>query len=238
MPSTAITRPTRSGPAARVRIVMPSGISMPPPRPCSTRKATSISRLVAVAQSTEPAVKSSDREQVEPLGAEPVGRPAGQRDHAGQGQRVAGHRPGDLGRGGVELALEGLQRDRDDGDVEDRHDRAEHDDAGDHQDALVELVGVAAGRDVGGALLQVCGHRGMVPVATDDDPLLSFRRGAGSPLSAVEVLDTGQARAAPRAERPRAGLDVAHHPQQLRHVSRARSSADQPRSASADSSPG
>lgn len=33
MPSTAITRPTRSGPAARVRIVMPSGISMPPPRP-------------------------------------------------------------------------------------------------------------------------------------------------------------------------------------------------------------
>ena len=37
MPSTAITRPTRSGPAARVRIVMPSGMSMPPPRPWSTR---------------------------------------------------------------------------------------------------------------------------------------------------------------------------------------------------------
>ena len=59
MPSTAITRPTRSGPAARVRIVMPSGISMPPPRPWRTRKATSISSEVAVAQSTDPAVKST-----------------------------------------------------------------------------------------------------------------------------------------------------------------------------------
>ena len=32
---------SRSGPAARVMIVMPSGISMPPPRPCRTRKAIS-----------------------------------------------------------------------------------------------------------------------------------------------------------------------------------------------------
>ena len=55
MPSTAITRPIRSGPAARVMIVMPSGISMPPPRPCSTRNAMSSSMLVAVAHSTEPA---------------------------------------------------------------------------------------------------------------------------------------------------------------------------------------
>ena len=58
MPSTAMTRPIRSGPAARVRIVMPSGISMPPPRPWRTRKVTSISRLEAAAQSTEPAVNS------------------------------------------------------------------------------------------------------------------------------------------------------------------------------------
>ena len=40
-PMIAITRPTRCGPAARVRIVMPHGISMPPPRPCRTRKAIS-----------------------------------------------------------------------------------------------------------------------------------------------------------------------------------------------------
>ena len=67
MPSTAITRPTRSGPAARVRIVMPSGISMPPPRPCRTRKRTSISSDVAAAQSTEPAVKSATASSLEML---------------------------------------------------------------------------------------------------------------------------------------------------------------------------
>ncbi len=55
-PSTAITRPIRSGPAARVMIVMPSGISMPPPRPWRTRNAVSISMLLAAAQSTDPAV--------------------------------------------------------------------------------------------------------------------------------------------------------------------------------------
>ena len=58
-PRIAITRPSRSGPAARVRIVMPSGISIPPPRPWRTRKATSISRLVAVEQSADPAVNST-----------------------------------------------------------------------------------------------------------------------------------------------------------------------------------
>ena len=58
-PRIAITRPSRSGPAARVRIVMPSGISMPPPRPWSTRKATSISSVVAVEHSAEPAVNST-----------------------------------------------------------------------------------------------------------------------------------------------------------------------------------
>jgi hypothetical protein len=81
-----------------------------------------------------------ERQQVQPLGAEAVGRPAGQRDHARQRERVAGHRPGDLRRGGGELLLEGPQRHRDDGDVEDRHDGAEDDDAGDDEDAPVETV--------------------------------------------------------------------------------------------------
>ena len=57
MPRTAMSRPIRFGPAARVMIVMPSGMSMPPPRPCRTRKATSISMLFALAHSTEPATK-------------------------------------------------------------------------------------------------------------------------------------------------------------------------------------
>ena len=99
------------------------------------------------------------REHVEPLGAEPVGRPAGQRDHRGEGQRVAGHRPGDLRRRGVEDLLEGGQRDADDGDVEDRHDRAEHHDAGDEQDVLVELVGGRSGRHRGRLGRGLGGHR-------------------------------------------------------------------------------
>ena len=53
-PRMAINRPIRCGPAARVMIVMPSGISMPPPRPCSTRKPISAPMLQAVAQSTDP----------------------------------------------------------------------------------------------------------------------------------------------------------------------------------------
>ena len=54
MPRTAISRPIRSGPAARVMIVMPIGMSMPPPRPCSTRYATSCWIESAVEHSAEP----------------------------------------------------------------------------------------------------------------------------------------------------------------------------------------
>ena len=40
-------------------IVMPSGMSMPPPRPCRARKPISIPIEVAMAHSVEPRVKSS-----------------------------------------------------------------------------------------------------------------------------------------------------------------------------------
>jgi hypothetical protein len=53
---TDMTRPTRSGPAALVRIVMPIGISMPPPRPCSTRNRISDSTDHAMPASAEPAM--------------------------------------------------------------------------------------------------------------------------------------------------------------------------------------
>ena len=53
-PMIAITRPTRCGPAARVRIVMPSGMIMPPPKPCRTRKKISDSELQASPDSIEP----------------------------------------------------------------------------------------------------------------------------------------------------------------------------------------
>jgi hypothetical protein len=40
-PIRAMTRPIRCGPAARASIVWPSGMIMPAPRPCTTRKAIS-----------------------------------------------------------------------------------------------------------------------------------------------------------------------------------------------------
>ena len=85
---------------------------------------------------------------VEALGAEAVGSPPCQRDDRREGERVGRHRPRHLGVRGVELVLEGRQRDAHDGDVEDGHDRAEHDDTGDLQDGGVELV--TAGRRAGG----------------------------------------------------------------------------------------
>ncbi len=58
-PMMAMTRPTRPGPAARVRMVMPAGISMPPPSPCRTRKKISDSADQAAPQSAEPATNSA-----------------------------------------------------------------------------------------------------------------------------------------------------------------------------------
>lgn len=58
-PRMAMRRPIRSGPAARVMIVMPSGMSMPPPRPWRTRKKTSISMELAIAHRADPRVKSA-----------------------------------------------------------------------------------------------------------------------------------------------------------------------------------
>ena len=185
-----------------------------------------------MAQSTEPAVKSSDGEQVEPLGAEAVGRPAGQRDDAGQGQRVAGHGPGDLGRGGVELALEGLERDGDDGDVEDGHDRAEDDDARDHQDVLVELVGVVRLVLAGLSLGVVVTREGYGCHRQPPNPfgcaLRSPSRGGWSPSRS-----SIRARLGPRrcwiSRAPDSTSRITRR--MLRQVSRARSSSDQPRSA-------
>ena len=59
MPMTAITRPTRSVPAARVRIVMPAGMIMPPPKPWRMRKKISDSADQARPDSTEPSANSA-----------------------------------------------------------------------------------------------------------------------------------------------------------------------------------
>ena len=82
--------------------------------------------------------EEGDREHVEPLGAEAVGGPAGERDHGRQRERVAGRRPTGSSSAGVEVSRERVDGDVDDRHVEDRHDRAEHDDGGDEEQRAVE----------------------------------------------------------------------------------------------------
>lgn len=55
----AITLPMRCGPATCAMISWPTGMIMPPPTPCSTRKATSASVEPATAHNAEPAVNST-----------------------------------------------------------------------------------------------------------------------------------------------------------------------------------
>jgi hypothetical protein len=52
-------RPTRSGPAARARIVCASGMMSPPPSPCTTRNAIRLPEDQASPQSTEPVMNST-----------------------------------------------------------------------------------------------------------------------------------------------------------------------------------
>ena len=54
-----IRRPSRPGPASRVKIMNPSGISMPPPMPCTTRNMMSCRIFDANAHSSEPSVNAS-----------------------------------------------------------------------------------------------------------------------------------------------------------------------------------
>ena len=92
--------------------------------------------------------EEGERGEVDALGAEAVGGPAGRRDHRGERQGVAGDDPLDRRQRGVEVDRQPVDRDVDDRRVEDRHDRPDHDDGRDHQGVAVERVGVC-GRGCG-----------------------------------------------------------------------------------------
>ena len=54
-----IRRPSRQGPASRVKIMNPSGNSIPPPMPCTIRKRISDTMFHASAHSSEPRVNAT-----------------------------------------------------------------------------------------------------------------------------------------------------------------------------------
>jgi hypothetical protein len=128
----------------------------------------------------------AEREQqqgqhVEPLGAEPVGGPATERDHRGQRQGVPGHGPGDLRVRGVELGLEGGQRDAHDGDVEDRHDRAENHHTGDLEHGGVQRLGRRGG------LISHKGLQGVGDGARNEVTMVSSGSGGQHPLFSISL---------------------------------------------------
>jgi hypothetical protein len=58
-PITDITRPTRFGPATCVSRLIPTGMIMPPPKPCNTRKTISDSADHASPHSADPMPNSA-----------------------------------------------------------------------------------------------------------------------------------------------------------------------------------
>ena len=58
-PISAMTLFILSGPAVRAMIVCPTGMIMPPPSPCSTRKATSTPADQASPQAADPVMNSA-----------------------------------------------------------------------------------------------------------------------------------------------------------------------------------
>jgi hypothetical protein len=89
--------------------------------------------------------EEDDRGQPHAAGAEALGGPAGERDDHGQGEQVAGGHPLHVIERGVEVDAQRLQGDVDDRGVEDRHDRADHDDGRDDGEVAIDP-------QVGGAL--------------------------------------------------------------------------------------
>ena len=88
-PMMLMTRPMRCGPAARARIDWPTGSSMPPPMPWSTRKAMSELADQARPHRLEPMMKRAERGHPDQLRPEAVDGPAGDGDDQGQGEQVA-----------------------------------------------------------------------------------------------------------------------------------------------------
>ncbi len=160
-PTTLITRPMWRGPAACASVIIPTGMIMPPASPWSTRKAISEFALQARPQSALVITKPADDGHPDALGAEALGRPAGQRDHGREREQVAGRDPLDRGERRVQVLRERLERDVHDRRVEDRHDRTDHDDDRDRADLRRQAVRVAHRRaSTGGwALARAVGAR-------------------------------------------------------------------------------
>ena len=154
-PITAITRPTRCG--ARGAREDRHARRHDHAAAEALQDAEGDQRLRRPGQTRErrAAGEQAERDHVQPLGAEAVGGPAGERDHRRERERVAGRDPLDRRQRRLELARERVDRHVDDRHIEDRHDRAQDDDGG-HEHQLAVQPGAGLAR---------CGGRGSHPTS-------------------------------------------------------------------------
>ena len=96
------------GPAALTRIIWPIGISRPPPE--ALQHARGDERLERPGEAAERGAGGEEhqRDDVEAAGAEAGRGPAGDRDHGGEREHVAGDDPLDAVERGVELLRESV----------------------------------------------------------------------------------------------------------------------------------
>ena len=153
--TTPITRPMRLGPATWAMISCATGMIMPAAR--ALQDAAEHKRGGRVRHRAQ---RRADREEHErseidlPRPEAPRG-PAGDGDHRGEREQVAGDHPLDLRDRTVQVVPERVQRDVHDRRVEDRHDHAE--DHHTRDDPHVALDAVLGGG--GGGVRGHCSHR-------------------------------------------------------------------------------
>jgi len=144
-PITLITRPIRCGPAAWARMVLPDRQDHPGAEPLQHPEGNQRPKRPRRPGQHRTRQEQQQREDPRSPGAEPLGRPPGQRDHGGEGEHVAGHHPLDGRDRGAQVAGQGRDGDVHDGQVEHRHDRPEDDDAGEHEDLAAQPLAPPGG---------------------------------------------------------------------------------------------
>ena len=124
------------GGKARNIIATPTGVSIPPPIPCTIRNAISWPIDWAKPHIIEPITNSGERREQHSLRAEAIAEPTAGRDPHRQRERVSEDDPVD-GVGG-ELLADRAQGDVDDRHVEDVEEQRRHEDGGDDELVLDE----------------------------------------------------------------------------------------------------
>ena len=151
-PHTAIAWPCRSRGLMSMMTDCDSGASAAPKAPCRMRKKHHLLEAEGGAAERRGADEADDADHEQPLAADAVGEPAGDRRRDRRGDDIGGQHPGDGVLRRAEARLHVRQRDVGDGRVENLHDHRGHHRDGD-QPAVLDCSRVDGG---GGAFTTRC----------------------------------------------------------------------------------